>query len=70
MPKTYTAKMVKIETGTETRWELFIKSNYRFLKFWNVVEEIEGEWLVSKNLFQAGERRFKVAQDYSARELN
>lgn len=70
MPKTYTAKMVKIETANGMHWELFIRSNYYGIKFWNVIEEIEGEWSVGKKLFTAGSRKFKVNQDYSAQELN
>ena len=65
MPKTYQAKVAKIN---ETEWRLFIRSNYYFIPAG--CEQIEGAFNASRKTFEAGSRKFKVAQDYSAQELN
>lgn len=69
MARTYTAKMVKIESESTNEWRLFMKSNYWGIRFWNVVEEVEGEYDASRKTFAAASgRQFDVRPDYSGAE--
>lgn len=66
MAKLRTAKIIKTQSG---EFLYFNQANFMHIKQWNPVEEIDGEYNVSKKIFTGANRTFQVRQDFSAVEI-